>query len=156
MQSKISSLFKVSEIEISYKHKTPVEERIVVNKSATAYEILRNSWDMNKIELLEQFKILLLNNQNQCIGLAELGTGSIDQCMVDQRLLFALVLKTKSTRLILSHNHPSGNLNPSNADFNLTKRIQQGGIILGIDVADHLIVTPYKYYSFADHGMMPL
>lgn len=156
MQSTINSLFKVSEIEISYKHKTPVEERITVNQSDTAYEILRNSWDMNKIELQEQFKILLLNNQKQCIGLSELGTGSIDQCLVDQRLLFALALKTKSTNLILAHNHPSGILTPSNADLTLTKQIQEGGKILGIKILDHLIVTPYNYYSFAKHGMMPL
>jgi len=70
--------------------------------------------------------------------------------------LFALALKAKATRLILAHNHPSGQLKPSNADIALTKRLQQGGNILGIEIADHLIVTPHNYYSFADQGMFPL
>jgi len=156
MQTDIRSLFRVSEIEISYKHKAPVNERINVSKSETAYEILKHSWDENKIELLEQFKILLLNGQNQCLGLSELATGAMDLCYVDQRLLFALALKAKAPRLILAHNHPSGQLKPSNADIALTKRLQQGGNILGIEITDHLIVASHNYYSFADQGMMPL
>ena len=152
----IQSLYTVNEIEIVYKNKIPYQDRIQITKSSTAYEILRQCWDENRIELLEQFKILLLDRRHTCLGVSEIATGGITGCVVDPRIVFATALKTKASGLILAHNHPSGNLKPSEADISLTRRLLQGGKLLDISVLDHLIITPHKYCSLADDGLMPI
>ena len=154
-QNWIHSLYTVNEIEIVYKNKIPYQDRIQITQSSTAYEILRQCWDENRIELVEQFKILLLDRRHTCLGVSEIATGGITGCVVDPRIIFATALKTRASGLILAHNHPSGNLKPSEADISLTRRLLQGGKLLDISVLDHLIVTPHKYCSFADDGLMP-
>lgn len=151
----IQSLYTVNEIEIVYKNKIPYQDRIQVQSSSTAYEILRQCWDENRIELVEQFKILLLDRRHTCLGVSEIATGGITGCVVDPRIVFATALKTRASGLILAHNHPSGNLKPSESDISLTRRLLHGGKLLDISVLDHLIITPHQYYSFADEGLMP-
>lgn len=151
----IQSFYSVNEVEIVYKNKIPYQDRIQINQSSTAYEILRQYWDENRIELVEQFKILLLDRRHHCLGVSEIATGGITGCVVDPRIVFATALKTRASGLILAHNHPSGNLKPSEADIALTRKLMQGGKLLEISVLDHLIVTPHKYCSFADDGLMP-
>ena len=154
-QNWIQSLYTVNEIEIVYKNKIPYQDRIQITQSGTAYEILRQCWDENRIELVEQFKILLLDRRHHCLGVSDIATGGITGCVVDPRIVFATALKTKASGLILAHNHPSGNLKPSQADIALTRKLLEGGRLLEISVLDHLIVTPQKYCSFADDGFMP-
>jgi len=151
----IQSLYSVNEVEIVYKNKIPYQDRIQINQSSTAYEILRQCWDENRIELVEQFKILLLDRRHHCLGVSEIATGGITGCVVDPRIVFATALKTRASGLILAHNHPSGNLKPSEADIALTRKLMQGGKLLEISVLDHLIVTSHNYCSFADDGLMP-
>lgn len=154
-QHGIQSLYRVNEVEIVYRNKVPYQDRIQITQSATAYEILRQCWDENRIELVEQFKILLLDRRHTCLGVSDIATGGITGCVVDPRIVFATALKTKASALILAHNHPSGNLKPSEADIALTRKLRQGGKLLDISVIDHLIVTPHNYCSFADDGFMP-
>ena len=108
---------------------------------------------MNRIELVEQFKILLLDRSNSCLGISHISTGSISGCLVDPKIIFATVLKARASSVILAHNPPSGNLQPSQADIELTKKLKAGGALLDVAVLDHLIVTPFSYYSFADDGL---
>lgn len=147
-------LFKVAEIELVYKGKDAYQ-RPVIQSAKDAYCLLRNHWDDNKLELLEQFKIILLDTNSECLGIAELANGSISCCLVDVRLIFVTALKSRATSIILAHNHPSGNLKPSTQDMKLTQKIMEGGSILDVTVADHLIVTRNGYYSFANEGIMP-
>ncbi|WP_118973797.1 JAB domain-containing protein [Taibaiella koreensis] len=147
--------FKVSEVELIYRSKIKATDRPRVSDSKTAYQILLQSWDENKIDLQEQFKILLLNNANRCLGVAEIGTGGMTSCIADPKLIFATALKGKASKLILAHNHPSGNLEPSRADLELTRKVVNAGRLLDIGVVDHLIVTGQGYKSFADDGLMP-
>ncbi|RDB07831.1 JAB domain-containing protein [Runella aurantiaca] len=154
-KNETQSLYRVNEVEIVYRNKVPYQDRIQITQSETAYEILRQCWDENRIELVEQFKILLLDRRHTCLGVSDIATGGITGCVVDPRIVFATALKTKASALILAHNHPSGNLKPSEADIALTRKLLQGGKLLEISVIDHLIVTPYNYCSFADDGLMP-
>jgi DNA repair protein RadC len=117
---------------------------------------LRTAWDENKLELQEQFNVLLLDNGCRALGIFEIGMGGIDYTPVDIRLIFATALKARATRLVLAHNHPSGTLKPSNADKDLTKKIQLAGQLMDIKIADHLIITRNDYYSFADNGLIPI
>lgn len=147
-------LFKVAEVELVYKGKGN-HQRPVIQTAEDAYVLLRHTWDDNKLELMEQFKIVLLDTNGECLGIAELASGNITSCPVDVRLIFVTALKSRATCIILAHNHPSGNLLPSNADIQLTKKVTEGGIILDVAVADHLIITRQNYYSFANEKILP-
>lgn len=144
----------VSEIELIYKTKVKASERPQIKSSRSAYEILLSAWDPNKIEFIEQFKILLLNNNSRVLGFYELSSGGITGTVVDLRLIFAAALKANATSLIMAHNHPSGKLIASEADHSITQKVKAAGRLLDITVLDHLIVTPDNYYSFADDGTL--
>ncbi|MBD2704827.1 JAB domain-containing protein [Spirosoma sp. BT702] len=154
-QLAIQSLFTVNEVEISYRNKTPYQDRIQITRSLTAYEILHHAWDENKLELLEQFKILLLDRKNNCLAISDIATGGMTACIVDPKVIFVTALQANAAGIILAHNHPSGNLQPSDQDLALTRKLSECGKLLDIAILDHLIVTPRNYYSFADEGCMP-
>jgi DNA repair protein RadC len=125
-----------------------------VTSAKDAYEILFNNWNMNKIEMVEQFYVLLLNSANNVIGMSEISSGGFTATLADPKVIFGMALKANCCKLILAHNHPSGNLKPSDADLKLTRRLVEGGKILDLEVLDHLIVTRDRFYSFGDEGLM--
>jgi DNA repair protein RadC len=148
------SLFQVSEINVSYNPKFKASERPVVSTSKEVYTILFNNWDLNRIEFQEQFKILLLNRANRVLGIYEVSAGGMAGTVADPKLVFSTALKCCASSIILSHCHPSGNLKPSQADIDLTRKLKSAGSFLDIAVLDHLILTSEGYYSFADEGMI--
>lgn len=101
----------------------------------------------------EEFWVLFLNNSNLVISKSQLSKGGITGTIVDVRLVFKMALETGATALILCHNHPSGDLKPSAADKQITKKLKQAGESLDVKVLDHLIITETKYYSFVDEGI---
>ncbi len=147
-----SALYHVAEIELVYKTKVKASERPQIKTSSDAYQVLKQSWDENKIEFVEQFKVMLLNRANKVLGIYELSTGGISGTVADIRLIFAASIKCNASSIVLAHNHPSSNTKPSDADTLLTHRIKEAGKLLDIKVIDHIIVTIESYYSFADQG----
>jgi DNA repair protein RadC len=147
-----SALYQVAEIELVYKTKVKVSERPQIKTSSDAYEVLKQSWDENKIEFVEQFKVMLLNRANKVLGIYEVSTGGISGTVADIRLIFAAAIKSNASSIVLAHNHPSSNTKPSEADIQLTRRIKEAGKLLNIKVIDHIIVTVENYFSFADEG----
>ena len=146
---------KVNEIQISYHGNQTINNNFKIGCSQDAAKLAFEHWDQNHIEMQEHFKILLLNNSNIVKGIYEISKGGITGTLVDLRILFAVVLKSLSTAIILLHNHPSGTLKPSEADRQLTQKIIKAGELLDVKVLDHLIITPKKeYYSFADQGIL--
>ena len=145
---------KVSEVELVYKTMVKPSERPQVSSSKEVYELLKRTWDETKIEWVEQFKILLLNQANRVLGISELATGGMTGTVADPRIIFITALKVAAPNLILAHNHPSGSIKPSRADIELTRKIKEGGKLLDITVLDHLIISNEAYYSMADEGMM--
>lgn len=151
----IMSKDKVNEIQISYREKIGTLNSMAMNNSEDVAKLLYKNWDENTIGLHETFKILLLNNSNKVKGMFPLSIGGITGTMVDLRILFAIVLKTLSVGIILTHNHPSGKLLPSEADKRLTNKIIKAGELFDIKVLDHLIIIPDGgYYSFADNHLL--
>jgi DNA repair protein RadC len=144
----------ITEVDLIYRNKQKVSERPKIKSSLEAYDILRKTWDENKIELLEQFKIVLLDRNGSCIGLATVASGGMSSCAVDLKIAFATALKARATSIILAHNHPSGNLQQSAADEKLTTQFENAGKILDLPVLDHLIITKDGYTSLADIGLM--
>lgn len=146
------NLNTVAEVELVYKSKVKAKDRPKIDSAKAAYEILLNNWDDNTIELCEQFKVLLLNNANKALGIYHVSTGGTKATVVDVKLIFSAALKSNTSKLILAHNHPSGNFKPSQADLGLTMRIKEAGRYLDIEVVDHIIVTSEAYYSLAENG----
>lgn len=154
MESINENKWAVAEIQISYSSRIKPSERPQIKTSKSAYDILFSTWDKNRIELVEQFKVLILNRANKAIGIFEVSTGGLSGTVADPKLIFAIALKAGASGIILCHNHPSGNLAASKSDMDLTKKIKDGGRILEIQVLDHIIITSEKYYSFADEGLL--
>ena len=102
----------------------------------------------------EEFHIIYLNNSNKVISRMQLSKGGITGTLVDVRLALKMALEHGATSIILCHNHPSGNLNPSSADKQLTQKLKIAGESLDIKILDHLIVTEKSYFSFADEGLL--
>lgn len=145
---------KVAEVQLIYKSKVKASERPQISSSKDAYQILIRSWDENKIEFVEQFKILFLNKANRVLGIYEVSTGGISGTVADPRVIFVAALKSNCSSIIASHNHPSSNLKPSKQDEELTQKIKQAGQFLDIKLLDHIIVCNEGYYSFADEGLL--
>ncbi|MEN9336680.1 MAG: hypothetical protein RLZZ500_1667 [Bacteroidota bacterium] len=102
----------------------------------------------------EEFWVLFLNNSNKILGKEQLSKGGMTGTLVDIRLIFKSALEYKATSLILTHNHPSGKLQASEADRTITQRLKLAGNQLDILVLDHIIITETGYYSFADEGIL--
>ncbi|MAO15917.1 MAG: DNA repair protein [Muricauda sp.] len=146
---------QVNEIQISYREKLSTLQSNSITNSNDVAQLLFKNWDTDTIGLNECFKILLLNQSNKVKGIYPLSIGGITGTLVDMRILFAIVLKTLSVGIILSHNHPSGQLKASEADKQLTKKIKQAAQLFDVKVLDHIILAPDgSYYSFADNGLM--
>jgi DNA repair protein RadC len=156
METKVnaSDLYDVAEVELIYKTKVKASQRPQITTSNDAYNILMQIWDKNKIEFVEQFKVLFLNRANKVLGAFEVSTGGISGTVADPRVIFVAALKSNSSSIIISHNHPSQNLKPSRQDEELTQKIKQAGQLLDIKLLDHVIVSKEGYFSFADEGFI--
>jgi DNA repair protein RadC len=124
-----------------------------IRSSLEAYEFIKQFYS-DDIEIYESFFILLLNQGNYTIGFAKISQGGIAGTVVDTRMVAKIALESLAVNIILAHNHPSGNLNPSAQDKSLTERITNGLKLLDINVADHIILTAESYFSFRDECMM--
>ncbi len=142
----------VAEIELVYRHHVPAAQRPKISCSDDAYQVLQGLWDEGKLCLVEQFRILLLDRANRVMGSTLISTGGTSGTVADPKMIFAAALKCRASGIILAHNHPSGNLQPSSADFQLTQRLKSAGQYLDLPILDHLILSPEGYYSMADNG----
>lgn len=102
----------------------------------------------------EEFWLLLLNRGNQVIKKLNVSKGGVSQTTVDAKLIFKGAIENLASYVILCHNHPSGNLKPSDADIRLTKNLVEVGKMLEIPVLDHIIIAGKEYFSFLDEGLM--
>ena len=149
-------LNNVSEIDIVYKKKVTCKvcERPMISTSGDGYKICLHYWNHDKIDLLEEFKVLYLNRSNRVLQILPISQGGITGTVADPRLVIAAALKVGACAMVLVHNHPSCSLKPSRADEELTGKIKEAAKYFDIRVLDHLIVSSEGYYSFADEGLL--
>ena len=102
----------------------------------------------------EEFWIVLLNRANNVLSQHLISKGGQAGTIADPKIIFQAALENHAASIILSHNHPSGNLKPSQADINLTRKLRDAGQLLDIPVLDHVIFTNSSYFSFADEGIL--
>lgn len=150
--TKVTEMMQVDEIELVYRRRTNIQNRPVISNSRDVYDVLMAHWDDSKLELLEQTKVILLNRANRVLGIIDLATGGMTSAIVDIRLVLAAALKACAPSVIIAHNHPSGSLRPSTADYVLTRMLREAAKYMDISLFDHLIVTREGYYSFKDEG----
>lgn len=146
-------LWQVSEVKISYQTKLQAADRPRITGSHDADNVLRMNWS-DDMELFEEFLVVFLNKGNQVTGLFRASRGGMAGTVVDVKIIFAAALKALACGIIVAHNHPSGNLQPSQADHDLTRKICKAGTVLDIAVLDHLILARTGYFSFADEGLL--
>jgi DNA repair protein RadC len=145
-----SRLQLVKEEEIFYSPKINSSES--VNKYS---EFARSMFNDGSIELREEFFIILLNRANEVIGCSKISEGGYSGTIADGKMIFSTaLLHTNANAIILAHNHPSGQLKPSDTDIRLTNKLVQFGEMIDLPILDHLIITAEGYYSFADEGQL--
>lgn len=142
----------VPEIKVKYSRNISYSSLPKVTDSKCAEEYFRRYWDKDTIDHVEQFMVLFLNRANKIIGWSRVSIGGSNGTVADPKVIFQIALKTNASSIILAHNHPSGNLNHSENDLSLTRKLVNAGNHLDISVLDHLIITSEGYYSFADDG----
>ena len=143
---------KLPQIEITIKYKGSKKTELTrINNSSDIYSILKEMFNAEIIDWQEQVILICLNQYNKVIGYYKVSVGGVQGTVCDPKIIFTVALNCAgTTSIILSHNHPSGNLNPSNADIEMTKKIKAGGLLLDIQLLDHIIYTEEGFYSMRD------
>lgn len=143
---------KLPQIEITIKYKGSKKTELTrINSSEDIYSILKEMFNAEIIDWQEQVILICLNQYNKVIGYYKVSVGGVQGTVCDPKIIFTVALNCAgTTSIILSHNHPSGNLNPSNADIEMTKKIKAGGLLLDIQLLDHIIYTEEGFYSMRD------
>ena len=142
----------VSALELGRRRKfEEALHREKVTTSQQVYELMKE--DLHDLRQ-EEFWVILLRRNNTVISKEQISKGGISGTVVDPKVIFQKALKESASGVVLCHNHPSGNRNPSRADITLTKKISEGGQLLEINVLDHVIYTNTGYFSFADEEMI--
>ncbi len=144
---------ELAEVKVSYRRN--FKNKVKISNAEDSFEVLYQLFDFNTIEFKEEFFLLLLNKANFCLGWFKISSGGTSGTVVDVKIIFMLALLTNASNIILCHNHPSQNINPSDADISLTNQIRNAGKLLGINVLDHLIIASNRsYYTFANSGLL--
>lgn len=138
---------QVAEVSIAYSCNIPSHKRISVTTVGRAAILFRKTWNLPTLELKETVRVMLLNAKMELLGIATVSDGGMTTCYVDLRLLFMIALKSAAVAIVLAHNHPSGNLSPSEKDIELAVRISAIGKVMQIEVIDHLIITKDGFAS---------
>jgi len=142
----------VAALELGRRRKeTESREKPKITCSRDAFDVLRpHLMDVPH----EEFWILVLNRANQVIRPVQISAGGVSGTVADPKIIFKAALEHLASAVILSHNHPSGNLQPSQADKDLTRKLKAAGQLLDIPILDHLILSDKTYLSFADEGLL--
>lgn len=147
-------VYSVGEIKVTYQtNDNPKLPRIT--SSRDAFGIFRQHWS-EQINWIEEFYMLCLNRANEVVGIYRVSVGGTAGTCVDPKVVYQVALGCHASSIIVAHNHPSGNLTPSQADKECTKRYKEIGRLLECPLLDHLIVSPepHVYTSFADEGIL--
>ena len=139
----------ISEYSLKYTKSEIQKTKITTSESAS--NVIRKFY-FDDINIYESFFILLLNRANNTTGFAKISQGGTAGTVVDIKIIAKYAVESLSSAVIICHNHPSGNVKPSEADINITKKIKDALLLLDIRLTDHIILSENNYYSFADNG----
>ena len=149
-----NDLSKVCEVKLVYKTNYNINKRPQIRSDKDSYRIFRKVWDMDTIEHKESFKMLLLNRANRVLGICSIAEGGINGIIMDVKIIMQYALNANATSIILCHNHPSGSLDSSINDKNVTRKIHKACELLGIKLLDHLVITKSNYKSIINTELL--
>ncbi|MDP2188550.1 MAG: JAB domain-containing protein [Sphingobacteriaceae bacterium] len=138
-------------VKLSYMYNSPIESLQLIRTSRDIYQLMMPVFD-DFVEFYEEFHIILLSHSHRVLGHLPIGKGGLTSCVADPRRVLQAAILSNCSQVILIHNHPSGNLMPSEPDRRLTKRMKEALQLVDINLLDHVILTRSSYYSFADQG----
>jgi DNA repair protein RadC len=145
----------ISEVKLVYRTKVKASERPQVKCSKDAFDIFMESWDLDSIEHIEEFKLMLLTRSNKVLGIAQISKGGVTGTVTDVRIILQYAIKANASGIIICHNHPSGNIKPSEADMAITRKVKDSAKLMDLQLLDHLIIVPEgNYYSMGDDGII--
>ena len=144
--------YKQIEVTITYREADNTKEAPYINNSSSAAHIARKISSHNTILWTEEAFILCLNSANQLIGWYRVAVGGIDTLTIDTRIIATIALKCIATGVILTHNHPGGNLQPSCNDILTTSKVKDGLAVIDIKLLDHIIINTDSYLSMKEEG----
>lgn len=144
----------LAEVQLKYQCPQPMDSYPTITTPIDALTLLRSIWNEDHIQLKEEFVVLLLNTAKKCLGWSKISSGGSKATIVDPAAVYQVALLSNASSILLAHNHPSGNVKPSQADKTLTERIENAGEMLGIAVNDHVIITADGYSSFRARGLL--
>ncbi|TFV93185.1 DNA repair protein [Algoriphagus kandeliae] len=145
----------LNEIKISYEPNRASFDNLTIKDSKRAYEYLYPLFSEDIISLQEEFIVLYLNRGNKILGYFKGFKGGNASVVCDIKIILSIALKGMASSIILAHNHPSGQLIPSEPDKVLTRKVRKACEALDLYLADHIIVAPEGgYFSFADEGLL--
>lgn len=129
--------------------------KIKVVSSTQIADYLRQIWAADgSMEIVESFFLLLLNQSNNITGWIKISSGGVTGTVADPIIIAKYAVEQLAKKVVIAHNHPSGNLQPSRADEEVTQKIKNGLKFLDITLLDHIILTDESFYSFADEGLL--
>lgn len=140
--------------QITLKLKKGEELNCKIEQSKDAADLFRKIWEEDTLEIYESMICIFLNRQNNTIGWLKVSQGGLSGTVTDNRLILATALNCLASGILMAHNHPSGNLTPSESDTKITQKLKAAGVIMDIQLLDHIILTEKDYYSFADNGII--
>ena len=143
--------YKSTISEYSLKYTKSEIQKTKITTSESASNVIRKFY-FDDINIYESFFILLLNRANNTTGFAKISQGGTAGTVVDIKIIAKYAVESLSSAVIICHNHPSGNKQPSDADLNITRKIKDALLLLDIKLIDHIIITENDFYSFSDNG----
>ncbi len=147
---------QIPELQVYYNRSSGKFLSGAISSSSDAATFIRSTIGLSQVELQEQFIVLYLSQSNEVIGYYKHSKGAINATVADIRIILGTALKCACISMVVAHNHPSGNLKPSRADEDLTKRLKESAALMDIKLLDHLIITKESFLSFADEGLLGL
>ena len=149
---KLKSLV-LAEIQVQYSNNIKSSDRVKITSSRDADRAFREVWEQ-PLQHRESFYVLFLDRSNSVLGFFLGSLGGVSGTVVYQKLIFQTALKVNASSFIAAHNHPSGNLDPSQADLSITRKLRESGVLLDIPLLDHLIICQENFRSLADDGYL--
>ena len=147
-------IYKSNMPEITLKYKAGSYKKTKISTSLDAYQVLVELYDEDTVDYKETAYALFLNKANNTIGWMKISEGGTSATVLDPKMIFATALKCNASGIILSHNHPSGQLRASDEDKQITNKVVNIGKLLGIQLLDHIIVCRSGYLSMSDDGLI--
>lgn len=145
-----NNCYKAAEVKLMYMTDVKSSERISIKNSEDAAAVFFDVWDFHSIEHTEEVKMMMLNRANKVLGVASISKGGLSGAVIDTRVILQYAIKSNATSVILAHNHPSGNLEASEADKRITQNVREALKLIDIQLLDHLILNKDELFATID------